>query len=163
VERAREAGCSYGLGWHDWTVAGLAAFVVAVVALNAALLGDAGQPAAVPAVLGNLVRFPGPLAGGTAVLVGMMLTTGEYRHRTTLTTRLVQPSASKLVLSKVVAAALAGLALAFAIEVAVLAGGAAVLASRDVAVEPLQHGIPVAGGCHRGCRRVACGCRSRNR
>jgi ABC-2 type transport system permease protein len=124
----------------------LAALVAAVVALSAALLGDPGQPAAVPAVLGGLVRFPGRLAGGAALLVGLMLTTGEYRHRTALTTRLVEPTASKLVLSKVVAAALAGAALAGAIEVLVFAGGAALLASRDVAVQPLQHDIPAAVG-----------------
>jgi ABC-2 type transport system permease protein len=124
----------------------LTALVAAVVALNAALLGDAGQPAAVPAVLGDLVRFPGRLAGGVALLFGLMLTTGEYRHRTALTTRLVQPTASKQVLSKVVAAALAGAAVAGTIEVLVFAGGAALLASRDVAVQPLQHDIPAALG-----------------
>jgi ABC-2 type transport system permease protein len=130
-----------------WVLGGfVAALVVSVLALNAVYLGDLGQPPAVPAVLGDLVRFPGRLVGGMALLFGLMLSTGEYRHRTALTTRLAQPHASKVVLSKMIAAAAAAIACACALELIAFAGGAAMLASRDVTVQPLQHNIPISFG-----------------
>ena len=126
-----------------WAVGvAVVALAAAALAANAALLGDPGQPALVPETLRDLVRAPGRLAGGAALLLGLMLTTTEYRHRSVLTTRLAQPSVPKPVLSKIVAAALAGAVLAAAVEAIMLAGGAALLASRDTAVQPLRHDIP---------------------
>jgi ABC-2 type transport system permease protein len=125
----------------------LAALAVAMLAIGAALLGDPGQPAVTPEVLGQTVRVPGQLVGGAALLLGLLMTTAEHRHRTVLTTRLAQPTVSRLILAKVAAAALAGAVLAVAIELIMFAGGVALLASRDVAVQPLGHHIPtVVGG-----------------
>jgi len=130
-----------------WIVgAALAALAIAALAFFAALVGDPGQPALLPAVLADLVRSPGKLAGAAALLLGLLLTTAEHRHRTVLTTRLAQPAVRTLVVSKWAAAALAGAALALTVEMLMFAGGVALLASRDVAVQPMDHGIPTAVG-----------------
>ncbi|HEU5107496.1 MAG TPA: hypothetical protein VFT95_02875 [Micromonosporaceae bacterium] len=122
----------------------LAAAAVAVLAFNAALLGRAGQPALEPSVIGDLARAPGWLTGAVALLLGLLLSTAEYRHNTVLTTRLGYPRVPGLVLGKAVAAMLAGLALAVAVEIVMVGGTAAMLAYRGVAVEPWRHGVPAA-------------------
>jgi ABC-2 type transport system permease protein len=128
-----------------WIVAVVVtAAVVAVLGLNAAFLGDPGQPALVPATLGDLVRFPGRLAGGAALLFGLLMSTAEYRHRSILTTRLAQQRPLRLVLGKAAAAALAGGLLAAAMTAIALGGSTILFAARDVAYQPLQHGIPAA-------------------
>jgi hypothetical protein len=128
-----------------WAVAvALGALAGAILALNAALLGDPGQPELVPSVLGDLARTTGQLTGGAALLLGLLLTTAEYRHRTALTTRLGQPGVTRLVAAKATAAALAGAGLALAVEVVLVGGGALVLGLRGAAVEPLRHGVPAA-------------------
>jgi hypothetical protein len=130
-----------------WIVATvLAGLVLAGLGFNAALLGEPGQPALTPAVLGDLVRMPGRLAGGAAVLLGLLLTTSEYRHHTVLTTRLAQPRPVRAVLAKSVAAAVSGAVLAAAAELVALAGSAVLFTVRDVAFEPLGHGVPGAVG-----------------
>jgi hypothetical protein len=128
-----------------WVIgAVLLAVAGAGLAFNAALLGDPGQPTFTPAVLGDLVRMPGRLAGGAALLLGVVLTTSEYRHRTVLTTRLAQPRPGRTVAAKALAAAIAGAVVAAAVELALLAGAGVLFAVRDVAFEPLAHGVPAA-------------------
>lgn len=130
-----------------WVVAAaLAGLALAGLGFNAALLGEPGQPALTPEVLGDLARMPGRLAGGAAVLLGLLLATSEYRHHTVLTTRLARPRPASTVFAKAAAAAIAGAVLALAVELAVLAGSAALFAARDVAFEPLEHGVPGAVG-----------------
>jgi hypothetical protein len=130
-----------------WIVAAvLAGLVVAGLGFNAVLLGEPGQPPLTPAVLGDLVRMPGRLAGAAAVLLGLLLATSEYRHHTVLTTRLAQPRPVRTVLAKAVAAAIAGAVLAAAAELVALAGSAVLFAVRDAAFEPLAHGVPGAVG-----------------
>jgi ABC-2 type transport system permease protein len=128
-----------------WTVAiALGALAAAVLVLSAALSGTPGQPALEPSVLGDLARASGRLTGAAALLLGLLLSTAEYRHGTALTTRLGHPRVPGLVLAKATAAALAGLALALAVELVMVGGGAVMLAYRGVSVEPLQHGVPAA-------------------
>jgi hypothetical protein len=130
-----------------WVVAAaLAGLALAGLGFNAALLGEPGQPALTPAVLGDLARMPGRLAGGAALLLGLLLATSEYRHHTVLTTRLARPRPAGTVLAKAAAAAIAGAVLALAVELAVLAGSAALFTARGVAFEPLGHGVPGAVG-----------------
>ncbi|HZO64997.1 MAG: hypothetical protein ACRDP9_06750 [Kribbellaceae bacterium] len=125
-------------------VSALAALAAAVLALSAALLGEPGQPALEPAVLGDLARAPGRWAAGAALLLGMLLSTAEYRHRTVLTTRLAHPRVPGLVLGKVTAAAVAGVVVALGVELVMVGGSAVLLAARGIAVEPSQHGVPAA-------------------
>jgi ABC-2 type transport system permease protein len=130
-----------------WIIgAALAALAVAALAFFAALIGDPGQPALLPAALAAVVRSPGRLVGGAALLLGLLLTTAEHRHRTVLTTRLAQPTVRTLVVSKLAAAALAGAVLALAVEMLMFVGGVALLTSRDVPVQPMDHGTPAAVG-----------------
>jgi ABC-2 type transport system permease protein len=128
-----------------WVVAiALGALTAAALALNAALLGTPGHPALVPSVLGDLARAPGRWAGAAGLLLGLLLSTAEHRHRTVLTTRLGHPRLPSLVLGKATAAAFAGVALALALELIMVGGGAIMLAVRGIAVEPSQHGVPAA-------------------
>jgi ABC-2 type transport system permease protein len=130
-----------------WVVAiALAALAAAVLAFSAALLGKPGQPALEPSVLGALARASGSWAGGAALLLGILLSSAEYRHGTVLTTRLAHPKVPGLVVGKATAAALAGLVLALGLELVMVGGGAVVLAAGGIAVEPSQHGIPAAVG-----------------
>jgi hypothetical protein len=130
-----------------WIVAAVVAGLVAAgLGFNAVLLGEPGQPPLTAAVLGDLVRMPGRLAGGAAILLGLLLATSEYRHHTVLTTRLAQPRPGRTVLAKAVAAAIAAVVLVAAAELVALAGSAVLFAVRDVAFEPLQHGVPGAVG-----------------
>ncbi|HEU4948292.1 MAG TPA: hypothetical protein VFT31_14165 [Kribbella sp.] len=122
----------------------LGALVAAVLALNAVLLGRPGQPTLAPSVLGEFARAPGSWVSAAALLLGLLLSTGEYRHGTVLTTRLGHPGVPALVLGKATDAALAGVALTVAVELIMIGGGAVVLAGRGIAVEPLQHGVPPA-------------------
>lgn len=114
------------------------------IAMNASLAGDPGQPQLVPSALAGFARAPGRLLGGAALLLGLLAATTEYRHSTVLTTRLGQPRVPGLLAGKTAAAVLAGLLLALMVETIMLGGGAILLASRDLAVEPLRHGLPAA-------------------
>lgn len=127
-------------------VAALLAVAGAILGLNAALLGSSGQPAATPSVLADLVAAPGRLTGAVALLLGLLLSTSEYRHSTALATRLAEPRVRRLVAGKAAAAALAGALLGVAVVAVMLAGGAAALGTRDVAVQPWEHGLPAAAG-----------------
>lgn len=126
-----------------WVIASvLVGLAAAVIAMNASLAGDPGQPELVPSVLAEFARAPGRLIGGAALLLGLLAATTEYRHATVLTTRLGHPRVPGLLAGKTAAAALAGLALALMVETIMVGGGAILLASRDLAVEPLRHGLP---------------------
>jgi ABC-2 type transport system permease protein len=124
----------------------LAALVVAGLVFAAALIGEPGQPTLAPDSLADLVRGPGRLVGGVALLLGLLLSTGEYRHGTMLTSRTAQPDPVRTVLGKAAAAAIAGGLVAVIMELITLAGAAALYGSQDVAFEPLQHSVPAALG-----------------
>jgi len=124
----------------------MAALTVAGLAFVASLVGDPGQPTLVPDTLAGFVRAPGRLAGGIALLLGVLLTTGEHRHRTILTTRLAQPAPARLVLAKAAAAAVAGTLVALVAEVITFGGYAVLFAVNDVAFQPLRHGVPATAG-----------------
>ena len=116
--------------------------VAAMIAIYVSLIGDPGQPALTTSALAQLATAPGRLTGAAALLLGLLLATAEYRHSTVLTTRLGHPRVASLLLGRTTAAALAGLVLALVVEAAMVSGGAILLASRDLAVEPLRHGLP---------------------
>lgn len=99
-------------------------------------------PPIVPSTLADLLRGPAGLGGGALLLVGLLAAAGEFRHGTVVTTRLVQPRAGRVLGSKVVALAIAGLAVGVLMEVFAGTAGALLLASRGVSIEPLSHGVP---------------------
>jgi ABC-2 type transport system permease protein len=99
------------------TGAGTAAMVVLVLAFA----GRPGQPALGDDALHQLVLAPsGPLTLAALVL-GVLGTAGEFRHGTATSTFLVTPVRGRVVAAKLVAAAVAGLAIALAAAVVVLA------------------------------------------
>jgi ABC-2 type transport system permease protein len=128
-----------------WAIAAtVLVLAAAIVAANAALLGDPGQPAATPSVLGDLSRAPGMLVATAALLLGLILSTAEYRHGTAITSRLGNPRVPALFAGKAIAAAAAGVVLALLTEVVLLLGCAAILVSHDAPVQLLRHGVPAA-------------------
>jgi ABC-2 type transport system permease protein len=124
----------------------LAALVIAGLVFAAALIGDPGQPVLESGTITEMVRGPGRLIGGVALLLGLLLTTGEYRHGTVLTTRTAQPDPTRTVLGKAAAAAIAGVVVALIMELITLVGAAALYVSHGVAFEPLQHAVPATLG-----------------
>jgi hypothetical protein len=126
-----------------WVVLGvviaLSAALPAIIALNP---DGEGVPELTPAGLAEMVRAPASLAGGAVLLVGLLSAAGEFRHRTVLTTRLVEPRQLRVFGAKMLAAGAFGLLIGVVIEVISGAGGAVALTVNDVAVEPLSHEVP---------------------
>lgn len=102
--------------------------------------GDA--PAMAPSVLTELLRAPAQLAGGAALLVGLLASAGEFRHGTMLTTRLTEPRPTRIFAAKLVALAGVGLLLGVVVEIVAGVVGAVVLGVNEVAVEPWAYGAP---------------------
>jgi ABC-2 type transport system permease protein len=128
-----------------------AIWVAAAVALIWSLAGPvlvavapkgASVPPVVPSTLADVLRGPAVLAGGAMLLVGLLAAAGEFRHGTVLTTRLVQPRASRALGAKLAALAAAGLAVGVVMDVVSGSAGAILLASRGVSIQPLSHGVP---------------------
>jgi ABC-2 type transport system permease protein len=99
-------------------------------------------PELTPAGLAEMVRAPASLAGGAVLLIGLLSAAGEFRHRTVLTTRLVEPRQLRVFGAKMLAAGVVGLVIGVVIDVISGAGGAVALAVNDVTVEPLSHHVP---------------------
>jgi ABC-2 type transport system permease protein len=118
------------------------AVAVAVPAVVATSPSGVDIPDLSPAALADLLRAPAELAGGAALLVGLLAAAGEFRHRTVLTTRLVEPRQGRVLTAKLLAVAIIGLALGTLAELVSGVTGAVALAVNDVAVEPLSHGVP---------------------
>jgi ABC-2 type transport system permease protein len=125
------------------------AVLVVVVAFSAALPAfialnpyGVGVPELTPAGLTEMMRAPAGLAGGAVLLVGLLSATGEFHHRTVLTTRLVEPRQLRVLGAKMLAAVVVGLVIGLAIDVTSGASGAVALAVNDVAVDPLSHDAP---------------------
>jgi hypothetical protein len=77
----------------------------------------------------------GAFAAITLVVLGVLVTAGEYRHRTIIASLLIEPRRARLLWAKVaIVAALGGLVGAAAAAIAI-GGGLAGLRARDLAVE----------------------------
>ena len=118
--------------------AGVLALTVAVTALIMTtvvlLAGRPGQPAVDSALLTDLVVVAkGPLVV-LALILGVLAMSGEFRHGTATPTFLVTPQRGRVVAAKVVALALAGVALAAASAVVALGIGLPWLRSEGVEV-----------------------------
>ena len=90
--------------------AALIAAVIAVIA-NTSTAGHGGNPPLSPAALPDLLRSSGgQLVDGALLLAWIVLSAGEFRHRTSVTTFLGQPRRLRVVSAKLAAAALTGIA-----------------------------------------------------
>jgi ABC-2 type transport system permease protein len=128
----------------------LLAVSVGVVLLFAAALpifagiiaGHDGTAPLTPSSLAELLRGPAQLTGAVVLLIGLLTAAGEYRHRTIIPARLVQPRTSRLLTAKLVTLAAVGLAVGAVMELTAGVTAAIVLAHHHVPVEPLAHGVP---------------------
>jgi hypothetical protein len=126
--------------WIPLAVA-LAAAVLAVIATSAA--GHGGNPPLSPAALPDLLRASGgQLVDGAVLLAWIVLSAGEFRHRTSVTTFLGQPRRLRVVSAKLAAAALTGAAAGLLAEALSAATSATVLSAHHVPLHWAQPGVP---------------------
>jgi ABC-2 type transport system permease protein len=126
--------------WIPLAVA-LAMAVVAVVA-NTSMTGHGGNTHLSPGVLPGLLRASGgQLVDGAVLLAWIVLSAGEFRHRTSVTTFLGEPNRLRIVSAKLIAAALTGAAVGLLAEALGAATAAAVLSAHHVPLAWSQPGV----------------------
>ncbi len=128
-----------------------AVWVASAVVLAYAVLGPvlvvlappgASIPPIEPALLAESLRAPARLAGAAVLLIGLLCSTAEFGHGTVLTTRLAEPRSTRVLGAKLIAMSLVAVVLTAVLAVVSAGATAALLASRGVAVQPLDHGVP---------------------
>ena len=121
--------------------AALAMAVVAVVASTTAAGPDA-SPHLSPAALPGLLRGSGgQLLDGAVLLCWIVLSAGEFRHRTAVTTFLAEPNRLRVVSAKLIAAALTGASVGLLAEALSAATSAAALSAHHVPLAWSQPGV----------------------
>jgi ABC-2 type transport system permease protein len=86
--------------------------LVAVAFLTSA--GHAGNPPLGPQSLADAIAAPASIVTTIALLLGVLATAGEYRHRTITTTFLTTPRRTAVVTAKLVSLTIVGMAIALA-------------------------------------------------
>src|SRR6266480_747613 len=120
----------------------ISAALLAVIA-NTTAAGHGGTPPLSPAMLPDLLRGSGgQLVDGAVLLAWIVLSAGEFRHRTSVTTFLGQPRRLRVVSAKLAAAALTGVAAGLLAEALSAATSAAVLSAHHVPLHWAQPGVP---------------------
>jgi ABC-2 type transport system permease protein len=114
----------------------VALLTLALPVVNALVAGTGDVRELRPADLTNLLRAPVQLTGGALLLVGLLASAGEFRHRTVLTTRLAQPRARRVL----AAIALTGFLTGAVVVAVTLVEAAVVFHGSGVAFEPFDHG-----------------------
>jgi len=107
-----------------------------------AAAGSGDLPSLDPASLAGMLTAPSRLAGGAVLLIGLLASAGEFRHRTVYTTRLAEPRPLRVLAAKLAAMTVIGLAVGVAVDIVAAGAGGAVLAHHGLAIEPFSHGIP---------------------
>ena len=126
--------------WIPFAVA-LGIAVIAVVA-NTSTAGHDANPHLSPAALPGLLRASGgQLVDGAVLLAWIVLSAGEFRHRTSVTTFLGEPNRLRIVSAKLIAAVLTGAAVGLLAEVLGAATAAAVLSAHHVPLAWSQPGV----------------------
>ena len=126
--------------WIPLAVA-LALAVVAVLASTTAAGPDA-SPHLSPAALPGLLRGSGgQIVDGAVLLCWIVLSAGEFRHRTAVTTFLAEPNRLRIVSAKLIAAALTGAAVGLLAEALSAATSAAALSAHHVPLAWSQPGV----------------------
>jgi ABC-2 type transport system ATP-binding protein len=122
--------------------AALAMAVVAVLASTTAA-GPDGNPHLSPAALPGLLRGSGgQLVDGAMLLCWIVLSAGEFRHRTAVTTFLAEPNRLRIVSAKLITAALTGAAVGLLAEALSAATAATALSAHHVPLAWSQPGVP---------------------
>ena len=133
------------------TAAGLvvAGFSAALATANVLLAGKEQNPALDADTFQHVVRAPTAIVGFAMLVVGVLLSAGEYRHNTIVPTLLAQPRRARLAVAKVQAVAVVGFAMAALSAVVSSAVGWALLSSQEAptaALSPVPSGLVVLGG-----------------
>jgi ABC-2 type transport system permease protein len=115
--------------------------VIAVIA-NTSVAGHGADTHLSPAALPGLLRASGgQLIDGAVLLCWIVLSAGEFRHRTSVTTFLGEPNRLRVVSAKLLAAALTGAAVGLLAEALGAATSAAALSARHVPLAWSQPGV----------------------
>ena len=121
--------------------AALAAAVLVVIA-NTAAAGHGGAPSLSPASLSDMLRASGgQVVDGAVLLAWIVLSAGEFRHHTSVTTFLGEPRRLRVVSAKLAAAALTGVAVGLFAEALSAATAAAALSAHHVPLAWDQPGV----------------------
>jgi ABC-2 type transport system permease protein len=120
----------------------LSLFAITIGVFVSLVAGRNGQPELEAWMLEGIVRGPVALAGGGALLLGLLASAGEYRHRNIVTTRLAEPRPSRVLAAKLAALALVGLALGVVVEAVALVSGMVAIHQAGAPIEPFSHGTP---------------------
>jgi ABC-2 type transport system permease protein len=126
--------------WIPLAVA-LGIAVIAVVA-NTSEVGHGGSTHLSSAALPGLLRASGgQIVDGAVLLAWIVLSAGEFRHRTSVTTFLGEPNRLRVVSAKLIAAALTGAAVGLLAEALSAATSAAALSAHHVPLVWSQPGV----------------------
>jgi ABC-2 type transport system permease protein len=116
-------------------------FAVIAVVANTSMTGH-GSTHLSPAVLPDLLRASGgQLVDGAVLLAWIVLSAGEFRHRTSVTTFLGEPNRLRIVSAKLVSAGLSGGAVGLLAEALGAATSAAALSAHHVPLHWSQPGV----------------------
>lgn len=114
-----------------------AAFAGLIPTLAAADPQRFGVAPLTAASLTDLLRAPGHVVAGAALLVGILAAAGEHTHRTIVSTRLVEPDTTRILTAKVLASVIVGAIIGMVAELVALTVGAVGLGLNGVALTPL--------------------------
>ena len=118
------------------------AMAVAAVMANTMAAGHGGNPHLSPAALPGLLRASGgQIVDGAVLLAWIVLSAGEFRHRTSVTTFLSEPNRLRIVAAKLICAALTGAAVGLLAEALSAATSAASLSAHHVPLAWSQPGV----------------------
>lgn len=126
-----------------WVATGVVlALAAGLPALNGLLAGDNGIAPLTAKSLRDSVSAPVQLAGAAVLLIGLLATAGEFRHRTVFLTRLAAPRPTRVLAAKLAAIAVVGLAVGVAMDAVSLLAGVAVLHAKGLPVHLSSYGLP---------------------
>lgn len=95
-----------------------------------------------PKALADAVESNAAFTAGLALLVGLMVSTGEFRHRTIITTFLGRPDPTAILGTKLIAAPIAATVMAVIAILASTATMAVGLARNHIPIDPGAAGLP---------------------
>lgn len=124
------------------TVGVVLVFAAALPVFYGAVAGSGDLPPLAPENLADMLAAPSWLAGGAVLLIGLLASAGEFRHRTVYTTRLAEPRPLRVLAAKLAAMTVIGLAVGVAVDIVAAGAGGAMLARDGLAIEPFSHGVP---------------------
>jgi len=117
-------------------------FAALAVVAHTSTAGREGNPPLSAAMLPDLLQASGgQLVNGAVLLTGIVLSAGEFRHRTSVTTFLGEPRRRRVVAAKLVAVAVAGVVVGLAAEALSVITSAVVFSAEGVPLHWSDPGV----------------------